>query len=839
MAGGLGTRLRPLTLTTPKPLLPVAGRPMVEHVLDLAREHGTTEAVLTVHHLAPSIRAWLGDGSDHGLVIRYATEDRPLGTAGGVRAALEHDLEHSVLVLSGDAVSDIDLSAVIERHRQSNASLTMALTRRDDPREFGLVDIDDRGRVRRFQEKPGWGEVFGNLISTGIYVVSPEVLRRIPDGPVDWSSDVVPGLLRDRVSVMGVITDGYWEDVGDLDSYARVQSDALAGRVRLRLPGADRGDGVHIGDGTEISPGAQIEAPAVIGARVVVEPGVVVRAGSVVGDNALIRRGALLERAIVMSGVTIGPDAHLRGAIIGAETRVGARSRIEDSAVVSDHCTLEPEVEVTSRSMVFPAKVVEAGAVVRGTTLWDTRVHRETITTRGVTGDMGTEVSPDVVVRVCQAVASRLNPHVVVVVSHDGSDAAIAYARIAAGTLVAAGSVVRDLGAVPVPVARYDTSLHAHAAIHLRRSRTDRSGLDLLVFGQNGADITAAEARHLQRLFDRRESRRNVPGQVGRLERPDQVLEPYADHVRRAVARTLPPADPPMVVVMDAAEAGVADIVERILEQSPVRVVRHDVAARPTLHEQDGMVAPALDDERWESLSASVVEHRAALGIAIDASGERISLIDEEGGLLDDDRALLVVADLAAAEHRRGYVVLPITASDTAERIADFHDISVHRVPREQVFSQRGEGLLVAGDGEGGISVPGIEGFPDAVASAVAIICWIARTGLPLGGVDARIPRRARWHFDVEMPWNRVGAVMSILRDDAPGSADDGQGLRFVGPDDSWVHVTPHPHAPRLLVWVESADDHQGAVLVDDWTRRILDLSRAGSDVLAGDGSDD
>lgn len=823
MAGGLGTRLRPLTLTTPKPLLPVGGRPIVEHVLDLARDHGTSEAVLTVHHLAPSIRSWLGDGTDHGISIRYATEDRPLGTAGGVRAALGDALDDDVLVLSGDAISDMDLSALIHRHRDSHAALTMALTRREDPREFGLVDLDDRGRVRRFQEKPAWGDVFGDLVSTGIYVISPRVLRGIPDGPVDWSADVVPWLLRDAIPVAGVLMDGYWEDVGDLDAYRQVQSDALAGRVRLRLPGIDRGDGVWVGDGTDISPEARIESPAIIGARVVVEAGVVVGPGSIIGDNALLRRGALLERAILLPGVTIGPDVHVRGAIVGADTRVGARSRIDESAVISDDCMLEPEVEVCARSIVYPAKVIEAGAVVRGTTLWDTRVHRETITTRGVTGDMGTDVSPDVVVRVCQAIASRLGSRGTVSISSDGSDPARAYAGIAAGTLVAAGATVRDLGSVPVPVIRHDAAAHAQAGIHVRRSRGDGTGLDLLIFGSDGADISAAEARHLQRLFDRRESRRSVPGRVGGLYRPGNVVADYAAWVRRTAVRAMPPADEPMVVVVDQAPTGVADALDLVLEGMPVRVVRPDVA-----------------DSAQDGLGRCVIDNGAALGIAIDPSGERISLVDEHGFVLDDDRALLMVADLAAAEHRQGYVVLPVTASDTAEQIGAFHGVGVRRVPRDQTFARHDEGLLVAGDGEGGISVAGVTASPDALAAAAAIMCWIARTGLPLSGLDARIPRRARRRFGVEVPWGQVGSIMAGVRRDAGhGPVDVADGVRIVEADDSWVHVAPDTHSPRLLVWVESSTDERAGVLVEEWSRRILDLSREAEGVLAAGGSGD
>src|SRR5918992_5752293 len=195
MAGGQGTRLRPLTSNQPKPMLPIVGRPMMEHVLRLLREHGTTDVVATVQFLGSVIRTYFGDGSDLGISLAYATEQEPLGTAGSVKNA-EPFLDDTFLVMSGDHVTDLDLSAAAEFHRQREAAATVILRHVDDPLEFGIVITDDDGRIDRFLEKPTWGQVFSDTANTGIYVMEPEVFDYVAEGQVvDWSGDVFPALL--------------------------------------------------------------------------------------------------------------------------------------------------------------------------------------------------------------------------------------------------------------------------------------------------------------------------------------------------------------------------------------------------------------------------------------------------------------------------------------------------------------------------------------------------------------------------------------------------------------------------------------------------------------------
>src|SRR5690606_30661493 len=250
MAGGEGTRLRPMTANQPKPLLPVIHRPIMEHVLRLLRRHGLTETVVTVQFLAALIRNYFGDGEELGMALHYATEEMPLGTAGSVKNAAGRLRDDRFLVISGDALTDIDLTDMIRFHRDSGALVTIGLKRVPNPLEFGIIIVDEHGRVQRFLEKPTWGQVFSDTVNTGIYVMEPEVLDEVAtDRPVDWSADVFPRLLERGAPLYGYVADGYWEDIGTHESYLKAQADALSGRVRLDIDGFELSPGVWVAEG--------------------------------------------------------------------------------------------------------------------------------------------------------------------------------------------------------------------------------------------------------------------------------------------------------------------------------------------------------------------------------------------------------------------------------------------------------------------------------------------------------------------------------------------------------------------------------------------------------------
>ncbi len=317
MAGGEGTRLRPLTSNSPKPMLPLVNRPMMEHIIDLLKRHGIEDIVVTVAFMPNAIRNYFGDGSEFGVRMVYASEETPLGTAGSVRNAMD-ELDETFLVISGDVLTDIDLTALVAEHKEREALATIGLVRVENPLEYGIVISNEDGSIERFLEKPTWGQVFSDTINSGIYVLEPEIFDWIAaDEPVDFSSDVFPALLADGKGVYGSVGEGYWEDVGTLDAYVRAHKDILDEKVSVSIPGFEMSDGVFVGEGAEIHPGAVLTGPAVIGDNCFVDAGVSLGEYVVLGTGVRLRSGGELERTVVHENAYIGENAKMRGTVVG------------------------------------------------------------------------------------------------------------------------------------------------------------------------------------------------------------------------------------------------------------------------------------------------------------------------------------------------------------------------------------------------------------------------------------------------------------------------------------------------------------------------------------------
>src|SRR5437667_1859303 len=311
MAGGEGTRLRPLTSNQPKPMVPIVGKPCMEHILELLREHGMTDVIVTVAFLPQAIRSYFGEGDTLGMSIGYSVEESPLGTAGSVRLAAKQ-LDETFLVISGDALCDVDLSALVAFHRERGAAVTIGLKSVDNPLEFGIVVTDDEGRIERFLEKPSWSQVFSDTINTGIYVLEPEVLRHVPtDRPYDFSKELFPYLLEMGRPLYGYVFDGYWQDIGNLDQFRQANFDALDERVRLNVPGIRLRGNLWLGEGVELDDLAQIEGPAFVGNYCRVAPDASVGAYSVLSASVTLLERASTERSVIDSATHIGRSARI------------------------------------------------------------------------------------------------------------------------------------------------------------------------------------------------------------------------------------------------------------------------------------------------------------------------------------------------------------------------------------------------------------------------------------------------------------------------------------------------------------------------------------------------
>ena len=818
MAGGEGTRLRPMTANQPKPLLPVANRPIMEHVLRLLKKHGFEETIVTVQFLAALVRNYFGDGEDVGMFLQYATEEMPLGTAGSVKNAEDALKDSPFLVISGDALTDMDLTEMRRFHKENGALVTVGLTRVPDPLEFGIVIADEDGRIQRFLEKPTWGQVFSDTVNTGVYIMEPEVLAEVSaKESVDWSHDVFPKLLARGAPIFGYISDKYWEDVGTLESYMKAQADVLSKKVEVDIAGFEVSPGMWIAEGADVDPDAVLKGPLVIGDYAKIEAGATIREYSVIGANVVVKEGAFIHRAVVHNNVFVGQGTTLRGCVVGKNTDVMRLARIEEAAVIGDECVVEPEAYISAGVKVYPFKTIEAGAVVNTSVVWESRGQRTLFGQRGVSGLINVEVTPELCVRLASAYATMLKKGSTVTTSRDVSRAARTLKRAVQSALNASAINVMDLEALPLPVARYETARSDYSGgIALRTTPGDSQSIDIIFLDERGAELSQAAQRRLERVFSRQEFRRAFPGEIAELSYPPRVVEWYTHELLRSVNLN-GVRDADLKVVADCAGGTVSLVLPTLLGRIGVEV--HTLNNR--LDEVTPTQTVAQQRAGMQRLAEVVSSSRATFGVRFDPVGERIQLVDEQGALVSDERALLVVLDLVAAERRRGRVALPVNTTRVAEQVCRFHGVQVTWTGTSQealTTAAAADDVIFAADGRGGFVVPSFARTVDGITAFVMLLGLVARTRLTLSQIDARIPQAHLLRRSIPTPWAAKGSVMrTVVEAAADQSVDTTDGVRIIDPDRGWVLVLPDPADAVTHLWAEGTDADNAQLLLDEW----------------------
>src|SRR3954463_3690591 len=716
MAGGEGSRLRPPAPNQPKPMLPLANRPMMEHIVGLLKRHGFDEIVVTLAFMPNAIRTYFGDGSEFGVRMVYATEQEPLGTAGSVRNAMS-ELDERFLVISGDVLTDIDLTKMIATHEEKDALATIGLVAVENPLEFGIVITREDGSIERFLEKPTWGQVFSDTINTGIFVLEPEIFDYIPSGEaVDFSSEVFPKLLANNMPLFGAVAEGYWEDVGTLEAYVRVHKDALDGKVAIDIPGFRLEHGVWLGDGAEIHPDAKVEGPAVIGENCRVEAGARLGEYTVLGGNVRVREGADLERVVVHDNAYLGPNVRLRGTVVGRACDLRSGVRCEEGVVLGDECFVGDNAVLGAGVKVYPFKTVETSAVVNSSIVWESRGARSLFGREGVSGLANVDISPELATKLAMAYATTLKKESTVITSRDSSRSARMLKRAMMAGINAAGVNVLDLEVASVPVTRFlARQPNAVGGITVRLVEDDTQSVVIRFFDGRGLDLSEGGQRKVERLFNREDFRRALPGEIGEIGFPPRALEHYSVALESTVDVELIQQSRPKVVV-DYGFGSTSFVMPNLLAKldadvlavNPYASTRGILAYEPTRHA--------------EQVGGLVRTSGAHLGAAIDPDGEHLTLIDDEGHVLSHIEAVLALLELVGDHLLGDRVALPVAITRHAEGLVAKHGVRVQYTkmsPSALRDAAWERGVVFAASLDGGYILPGFLPSFDAAATFV------------------------------------------------------------------------------------------------------------------------
>jgi mannose-1-phosphate guanylyltransferase/phosphomannomutase len=786
MAGGEGTRLRPLTSNQPKPMMPLANRPMMEHIVQLLARHGFDDIVVTVAFLANHIRSYFGDGSEFGVRMSYATEETPLGTAGSVRNAMAELSDEPFLVISGDVLTDIDLSRVVEFHERRRALATIGLTAVENPLEFGIVITREDGAIERFLEKPGWGQVFSDTVNNGIFVLEPEIFDYIEaDRSVDFSSEVFPRLLEEGRPIYGFVTEGYWEDVGTLEAYLRVHKDVLDRKVALDVPGFRVDRGIWLGEGVEIDPEAEVTGPTLIGDHCRVEAGARLGPYTVLGDNVMVRADASIERSVIHDGAYLGAGTRLLGTVVGRNGDLRAGVRCEENVVLGEECFIGEQAAIGANVKIYPYKTVEAGAVVNQSLVWESKGARTIFGPDGVAGLANVDITPELATRLAMAWATTLKKGSTVTTSRDSSRSARMLKRALMAGLNAGGVNVDDLEVSPVPVTRFQVrSDQSVGGVTVRIVAGDPQSVIMRFFDEGGADLNEVAARKIERTFHREDFRRVFPGDIGDIGFPPRTVEHYTAELMSAVD-VAAVRGAAFKVVVDYAYGSSAFVMPNVLAKLGADVL----AVNPYASTQG-----ALDFDRTTHVSsvADLVRSSSAqLGVVLDPDAERASFVDDTGHVLTDMEALLAFVTLLGGAGRTGPVAVPVMAPSEVD---------------------------------GAFAFPRFLPAFDAMAALVTMLELLARAGTRLSTVVAGLRPTHVAHELVATPSEQKGAVMRGVVEQADGEVVLVDGVKILC-GDGWTLAVPDPELSATHVWAEAPSEaaaRERAHLEAERVRRLV-----------------
>ncbi len=498
MAGGEGSRLRPLTCTLPKPMARLCGTPVLVYILDLLAAAGFSEVTLTLKYMPQAIIEYFGDEEYKGLKLEFIIEDAPLGTAGSVKNALS-DSGESVLVISGDAMCDYTLKEIIETHKESGADATIVCTRVDDPREYGLLKADENGFVTGFIEKPAWSQANCDLANTGIYILEPTCLAEIPaDIPYDFASELFPKLLSQGKKLAVCTPAGYWCDIGDLQSYRQCQIDMLSGKVSCGMKPVAQG---IFAKGMLPKGDFVVIPPSYIGQNVQIENGAVIGPGSVIDDNCLVGAGSKVRESVVLENAYISSRCVINGAIVssGASVKRGA-SLFEGSAVGSD-AVIGENAAVGTNVLIWPGREVHSGVTAKENLKYGT-CSKVMLIDDGLEGDFGVELTPERAASLGSAVGS-IEENIRVGIGTDGciNSEALKYGIL--GGLISCGARVWDFSAC------FEAQMYFFTAF---------CGLSLGVYIAGGDSGTSIKLTEKGGLSLTRSTQRNIVGRLSKGE---------------------------------------------------------------------------------------------------------------------------------------------------------------------------------------------------------------------------------------------------------------------------------------------------------------------------------
>lgn len=791
MAGGEGTRLRPLTCNIPKPMVPIVNRPMMEHILNLLKHHQITEIANTLWYLPDAIKNYFGDGSPYNVSMHYYLEDKPLGTAGSVKNA-QSFLDQSFIVVSGDSLTDIDLSKAIAFHRQKQALATLVLTRVDNPLNYGVVITDEEGRITQFLEKPAWSEVFSDTVNTGIYILEPEVLAEIPQNEkYDFSKNLFPQLLTNKAPLYGYVAEGYWSDIGNLDVYRQAQQDCLDQKIKIDLSQPDR-PGVWIENDTSISEDVEIQRPVYIGKGVNISSNCFLGAYSIIGDYCQLAAKVSIKRSTLWQGIQIGRETQLRGAILANNVHLDSKIQAYEGSVIGEKTTVGKLSVIAPNIKIWPTKQIASGSHITQSIVWGHQNEPPLFSAQGIKGDIRSFVTPEMISKIGLAYGGFIGRDNSIIVSSDGSRIGRLAKRALTAGLLAAGINVFDAGTVSGNLIRFGIGyLKAQGAIHCQKLSDQDNFLNMQCWDNQGFWLAKDAQRKIENMLWREDFPRPNSDQIGELAFIPDLIRQYILSVAKLYAPQIQGSRVYIETIESSTDQELSGLIQKFLQQ-----------AGCIISPQDPQIIIRVNHDKWS--------------IEIDNG---IELNEKQWWELFLHRQRL---------RNQHQVALPVHVSSNATRAASIDKLRVKWTktdPRSWMEAASELGNTQVNQEQQ------IEHFPyiEPLVSLGEVLSCINQDGPSVENI-CNEERPIRVERSVFCPWESKGRVMrSLINNADPKNTSFIDGLKY-HTNSGWALIAPDGDEPIFRIFCEADNNEEADALTDHFAQTIEKIILGGGD---------
>ncbi len=807
MAGGEGSRLRPLTCDLPKPMVPVMNRPIMEHIINLLKSHGITEIGVTLMYLPQKIKDYFGSGSSLGVNLHYFTEDTPLGTAGSVHNASEF-LDETFIVISGDALTNMDLTEAFRFHKMKKSLATLVLTRVTVPLEYGVVLTNEQSAITGFLEKPSWGEVFSDTVNTGTYILEPEIFNYYKKGQkFDFSQDLFPLLLKNKQPMYGFITSDYWCDIGDLKAYLQAHIDVFEGKISVQIDGNQIKDKVWVGNGTVIEPGAEITGPAVIGSNCKISSNSSVENYTVLGNNNIVEDEVSIKRSIIWDSSFIEYGSEIRGAIICNKVNMKHYVSVFENAIIGDDCTINERAIVKPNVKIWPQKTIDTLAIVDRNIIWGSKYVRTVFGENGLSGIINVDISPEYATRLGAAYGSLYKKGSKVVVSSTSSNAARMFKHAFVSGILSVGVEVFNLSSLLTPISRYAINfLSVEGGIHIKLSEDNPNRICADFMDSKGATISRAMERKIENSFVREDFKRCSGEEISKLNNITDFKNYYIRAIMNEVDLQVIRNAHPKAVFFSPSDL-VNSLVIQMLSDVGVKVVSSII--RPFENNSDDVFE-------------EIKKNDAGFGAYIDSNGENLILFDKNKRVITDDLFTALVSIITYETSGNANVIVPITASNVIEKLAEKYGGKVTRTKTSSRTVM--EEMLNYNLYKNKKNMDQFLLNFDAFAGLLKIIEFLSTKSITLDNLIDQIPDFYVSKKKIFCPWEQKGKVMrTLIQEKTKNKIELLDGVKFITPK-GWVLVLPDVDKPLCRVYAEGTSRKVSEKLADEYIEKIKDI---------------